>query len=92
MVTRTLVDRNIEGGRRLLEILDACAIQICAALWFYLMEEDEWRLLLATKIVDNQGPLAAYEFVRKALEEAAPISGPAPEGSGSSGKRAQGPP
>jgi hypothetical protein len=67
VVTRILVDKHIEGGRQLVEELDRQEVDISAALWFYLVEEEEWCLLLASKLVDDEGPLAAYELIQKAL-------------------------
>ncbi len=68
MVARILVEKAIEGGRRLLEELDRDhKMEIVAALWFYLLENDEWRLLLASGLVDEQGPLAAYGIVQHTL-------------------------
>lgn len=68
MVARTLVDVAVEGGRLLLEKLDESGrMEVVAALWFYLLDIEEWRLLLASEIVDNQGPLAAYEIVQHTL-------------------------
>ena len=68
MVARTLVDKAVEGGRLLLEELDKSGrMEIVAALWFYLLDIEEWRLLLASQIVDDRGPLAAYEIVQHTL-------------------------
>lgn len=67
MVARTLVENDIEGGRRLVEELDQRGIRVSAALWLYLDEEEEYRLLLALREVDMNGPLAAYKLVRSAL-------------------------
>ncbi len=77
MVTRTLVEKDIQGGRQLVEELDRQNVAISAAMWLYLMEEEEYRLLLALKAVDEEGPLAAYKLVRSALasvpEETRPL-------------------
>jgi hypothetical protein len=67
MVARTLVEKDIEAGRHLLEELDKQKTAISAALWFYLDDDDRWRLLLASRVVDDQGPLAAYKLVQNAL-------------------------
>jgi hypothetical protein len=67
MVARTLVEKDIEAGRRLLEELDKEKTDIGAALWYYLDDDDRWRLLLASRVVDTQGPLAAYKLVQNAL-------------------------
>jgi hypothetical protein len=68
MVARTLVDRDIQAGRLLLEELKKQKTDIRAALWFYVDEDDQWLLLLASPVVDEQGPLAAYTLVQNALK------------------------
>lgn len=67
MVARTLVEKDIEAGSRLLKELDSERTDISSALWLYFDEDARWRLLLASPIVDAQGPLAAYTRVQEAL-------------------------
>ncbi len=67
MVTRILVEEDIQGGRRLLEELDRQEINVSAALWFYVADDEQWCLLLASNIVDSEGPLAAYERIQETL-------------------------
>lgn len=65
----TLVGIDIDGGRRLLEALDKAEFDIHAALWLYMPEPDEWRLMLAFPLVDREGPKKAYSLVRLELEK-----------------------
>ena len=69
MVARTLVDRDIEAGRLLIEALDRENVPVSAALWFYDREEDGYRLFLATSVYDDQGPLEAYGVVHDFLDK-----------------------
>jgi hypothetical protein len=70
MVARTLVEKDIEGGSRLLDELDRQKdMEVSSALWFYLEDSDEYRLLLASRLVDEKGPLAAYTVVQDALSK-----------------------
>ncbi len=69
MVTKTLVDRDIERGRRLLEELDREQFPIVAAFWLYNAQSDYWRLFLASPISDQQGPLVTYRIIREALQK-----------------------
>lgn len=73
MVARTLVENDIEGGRLLVKELDSGKVPVSAALWFYDREEDCYRLFLAMRVYDDQGPLEAYrvvqEFLKKLPEE-----------------------
>jgi hypothetical protein len=65
MVKEFLVDENIEEGAKLIYELDQNNFRIDAALWFYFTEAEEWRLIIATPIIDKKGPLSAY---RKVIE------------------------
>lgn len=60
MDKKTLVNIDIEEGKKLLEILDKSSIKITSAFWFYLTEIEEWRLMLATKLIEEVGPQKAY--------------------------------
>ncbi len=66
MVEDTLVDRKIAKGERFLKALDAAGLPVDAALWFYFEEAEEWRLIVATPIVDEKGMFADY----RAFDEA----------------------
>ena len=60
MATPTLVDRRIDHGGRLLAELDVAGVPIESAFWLFRSEWDEWRLVLATPLFDQFGPLKAY--------------------------------
>src|SRR5688572_25775430 len=60
MAAPTLVDRRIHHGQRFLDALDAAGVPVESAFWLYTSEWDEWRLVFATPIVDEHGPLEAY--------------------------------
>ncbi len=71
MVARTLVDRDVEAGRLLLQELDKLGkeeIEISSALWFYFDADDQWLLLLASPMVDLKGPLAVYTLIQQAMK------------------------
>lgn len=42
-------------------------MQITSAFWFYMEEIEEWRLILATPLFENEGPRAAYTKLLKNL-------------------------
>lgn len=67
MVGTTLVTEWIEAGKRLTEALDSASFEVVASLWFYDAESGEWRLIIASPVVDQQGPLEAYRVVQKVL-------------------------
>lgn len=88
MVKTSLVEKDITEGRRFLEALKGPAVftigrrrvvdlpashfRVKAAFWMYLPESHEWRLFIATPLVDEQGPQATYRDLRAALLAANP--------------------
>jgi hypothetical protein len=65
----TLVDADMKAGEALLSRLDDIKFNVKAALWFYVQESEEWRLIIASPIVDKDGPKKAYEKVQSQLQE-----------------------
>lgn len=57
-----------DAGRRLSEGLKA-ELDLKAAFWLYFEDADDWRLVLAAKSVDQEGPRSVYSRVRKYLEQ-----------------------
>jgi hypothetical protein len=67
MVTAALVDSHIDDGRKLVLALDDMNIDVEVALWLYDSDSEEWRLLIASRKLQEHGPLKAYETVQTAL-------------------------
>lgn len=83
MVKATLVEQDLAEGRQFLNALKeptevtvgrrrltfggASHFRIKAAFWWYLPESPEWRLAIATPLVDEEGPLATYKDIQKIL-------------------------
>jgi hypothetical protein len=63
----TLVERDIEEGRRLVQALDEEGFPVVAAFWYYIADEDVWRLIVASPIVADQGPRAAYSEIQRVI-------------------------
>lgn len=63
-----LVERDFTAGEQLIRKLDEMNFQVHSALWFFHAEEDVWRFLIATPLVDQQGPLAIYKKVKEVLD------------------------
>lgn len=68
VVRDPLLEAKIASGRRLIELLDADQFEIVAALWLYTSSADEWRLVLATPLVDDRGPQPVYKRIRTVLD------------------------
>jgi hypothetical protein len=67
MVETELVTDDIVDGRKALDALDAEGAGVRSALWLYVPDAAEWRLILSLPIVDREGPEAGYKLVQKAL-------------------------
>lgn len=72
MVKTSLVEHDIHEGRKLIQSLDLAGLRINAALWLFIPESSEWRLTIATPLVDEKGPLYTYRQVLRALNSISP--------------------
>jgi len=70
----SLVEKDIEEAKRLIKALDESQFEVKAALWFYLIDSDEWRLLIASPFVEENGPKRAYNFIQRELARMSPSS------------------
>jgi hypothetical protein len=64
MDTTALVEHDIEAGRKLIEALDRSSFPVKAALWLYFGGAEDWRLVIASPVVDRDGLKAAYTAVQ----------------------------
>jgi len=69
MDTVTLVESQIDDGRRLVERIVADGASVTAAFWVKAAEEGQWFLYIATEAVDRDGPAKAYRTVYEALKK-----------------------
>lgn len=69
MVASTLTDQLINGGKILIEELDASGIKAGSALWFYFPEEGFWKLMLSFPDIEKEGPKYFYTKVQRALSK-----------------------
>ncbi len=65
----TLVENQIDDGRRFVERFAADGRHVQAAFWVKTAEEGLWFLYVATDIVDRDGPAAAYRAVHASLRK-----------------------
>ncbi len=75
MDKKILVNDDISDGKKLLQTLDESKFKVSSAFWFYFSEFNEWRLVLASKFVDDYGIKAAYTFIQNKLEKMKPPFG-----------------
>ena len=80
VVKEQLTEDMIEAGARLTAKLDEVGLSVAAAMWLFMTESNEWRLIFASPELPTAGPHAVYrkiERARQALGEkaaAAPMS------------------
>ena len=73
MVKTSLVEADLLAGKRLLIALDhppepkRTSFPVKAAFWLYYPESEEWRLVIATPLVDEQGALKTYSRLQPVL-------------------------
>src|SRR6266571_2147285 len=69
VATATLVNSDIEIGRRIVGALTRAGIPVSIYLWAFVPQLEEWQFMIATPFVDTKGPLSAYGEVNKALQK-----------------------
>jgi hypothetical protein len=65
-----LVSVEVERGAKILNILDHAGLQVKVAMWAFLGEYDEWRLVLSAPEFDDGMLQGAYGRLHKALSAA----------------------
>jgi hypothetical protein len=66
----TLVNLDIERGSELLEALDRARLKVAVALWVYLPEYEDWRLVVSARRFDSLDPREAYRLLNDSLAAA----------------------
>jgi hypothetical protein len=59
----------IDAGAELTAKLDERGLGVTAALWLFVPDLNEWRLLFATPEVGSKGPREVYDKIRQAIPE-----------------------
>ena len=70
LVKEALTDDMIRTGASVIEALDRQNFVVDAALWLYLADTNQWRLLLASPEVHIDGPRKAYTRLFQAIRSA----------------------
>jgi hypothetical protein len=65
----TMVSEQTESGERLIEALAKDGFDVLVAFWAKPTEEGKWFLYLASAMVDDKGPAAAYRLVHGILRK-----------------------
>jgi hypothetical protein len=67
-----LVEQDIKEGERLLRALDQAEVPVTGALWLYRSEADVWRYVIASPLVEQEGPLKTYARIDAVLASTSP--------------------
>lgn len=70
MATTTLVNTDLDVGRRILGALAKAGVRVNIAFWAHVPQISELQLFIATPLVDSKGPKSAYEQVLRVLHDA----------------------
>jgi len=65
----TVVTEQTESGRRLISALAEVGFDVRVAFWAKPTDEGKWFLYLASTLVDDKGPAAAYRIVHDILRK-----------------------
>lgn len=68
MDSAPLVTEDVDLGASLVEALRAAAVPFDLVGWIYDDEKERWRLIVATRLVDDLGKLATYKQVMDAAD------------------------
>ncbi|HKN76948.1 MAG TPA: hypothetical protein VJW94_17355 [Candidatus Acidoferrum sp.] len=69
LVKEPLTTEMIEVGRDMTSRLLDNGFELACSLWFYDAESNRWRLVLASPVVDLEGPIRAYEQIEEILQD-----------------------
>jgi|SRR5665213_984037 len=62
-----LVGLDIERGSQIIRALDDADLKPSVALWAYLPEYEDWRLIIASRKLDSFDPRSAYRTINDSL-------------------------
>ena len=69
MATTTLVAKQIEESKLLLKALASGGLLVANAFWANKVEDDRWRLIVASPTIDRDGVLPWYRAILKLFGE-----------------------
>lgn len=72
VVKEQLTEDMIEAGALLTQKLDELGLPVTVAVWFFMPEINEWRLLFASPSVAAEGPREVYRQIKTAIDSLGP--------------------
>ena len=70
MVKEILTKEMIQAGADLVRRLDEAHLEVNASLWLYMPDANQWRLVIASPAVKNEGPKRVYQKIQSVLSQA----------------------
>lgn len=70
LVTELLSEQMILAGANLLKKLDDLSCRVKAAFWMFLPEEKTWKIIIASPLVEEEGPRKYYKHIVDAYKKA----------------------
>ena len=67
LVKEALTEDMKQAGAELMRKLDEAKWPVTAAFWFFLPDENQWKLMLASPKLESEGPKHSYEEISKAV-------------------------
>ena len=65
-----LVSLEVHRGKEIVDALESANLKISVALWMFLSEYEDWRMVLSARRFDSLDPLAAYRLLHTLLDPA----------------------
>jgi hypothetical protein len=72
VVKEQLTPDMVDAGAALTAKLDELGVPVTSALWLFVPDLNEWRLLFASAEVSTKGPRDVYEKIRLAIDGLGP--------------------
>lgn len=70
MAKTILVGPDVEKGAKILQILDDASLKVRVALWAFLQDYEDWRLVLSGRKFDAAGLKKAYGLFHDTVDAA----------------------
>lgn len=65
-----MVSINVSQGSEIVEALELAHVKVSVALWMFLSEFEDWRLVVSSRQFDTADPRDAYRLLHASLLEA----------------------
>jgi hypothetical protein len=67
VVREPLTNEMLDAGREITRLLAASDFRLVCSLWLYSSDSNEWRLMVSSPLVEEEGPKSAYGRIGRLL-------------------------